>query len=96
MRFFTTSAAMVALLAAMSALAHNPNQSNIRVAHCWAEHTEVVCRSTRALAGSWNHVPVQVFDAVGEVLHHEDRWPGSGPLRAPDRRVPCADRRQAR
>ncbi|MBW7903094.1 MAG: hypothetical protein H3C26_16565 [Rhodocyclaceae bacterium] len=57
------------LLVSVPTLAHNPNQSNIRVAHCWAEDTEVVCRSTRALSGAWNHVPVQVFAAADNLLH---------------------------
>ena len=60
--------AVLALLATMPALAHDPGQSNLRVAQCWAEDEEVVCRSTRAVTGSWNHVPVQVFGAAGEEL----------------------------
>lgn len=69
MSVYRTGAAVLILLVAMPASAHSPNQSNIRVVSCWSEGDAVVCRSTRALAGNWNNVPVQVFDAAGRMLH---------------------------
>lgn len=59
---------MAIALATPTALAHDPDQSNIAVAQCWRDGDAVVCQSGRAISGGWSHAPVRVFAHDGTML----------------------------